>query len=82
MVLDINMPEMNGIEAASQIKLRAPEPVVIGLSVNAGVDNRAARLEAGAADVLTKENAVEALDQAIQQALKPRAPARTTNQMP
>ena len=81
MVLDINVPEMNGIEAASQIKLRAPEPGVIGLSVNAGVDNRAARLEAGAADLLTK-NAVEALDQAIQQALKPRAPARTTNQMP
>ena len=55
MVLDINVPEMNGIEAASQIKLRAPEPGVIGLSVNAGVDNRDARLEAGAADVLTKK---------------------------
>jgi YesN/AraC family two-component response regulator len=33
--MDINMPRMNGIEATERIKVRFPETIIIGLSVNA-----------------------------------------------
>jgi CheY-like chemotaxis protein/anti-sigma regulatory factor (Ser/Thr protein kinase) len=69
-VMDINMPKKNGIEATVEIKARHPDIEVIGLSVNAGGDNQAAMLKAGASRVLTKEAAVEYLYGAIQQAVK------------
>ena len=68
-VMDINMPLMNGIEATAKIKMRHPEIVVIGLSVNASLDNQDAMHTAGAAMLLTKEAAVEQLYGAIQQAV-------------
>jgi signal transduction histidine kinase/CheY-like chemotaxis protein len=68
-VMDINMPRMNGIDATTQIAARWPETIVIGLSVNAGNDNQHAMLKAGASIVLTKEAAVEQLYGAIQQTL-------------
>jgi CheY-like chemotaxis protein len=69
-VMDINMPEMNGIEATTTIKMDHPEIVVIGISVNAGGENRARMLEAGAAALLTKEAAVEQLYDVMQEAVK------------
>jgi signal transduction histidine kinase/ActR/RegA family two-component response regulator len=72
-VMDINMPLMNGIEATAKIKMRHPEIVVIGLSVNASLDNQDAMHTAGAAMLLTKEAAVEQLYGAIQQAVNGRA---------
>jgi DNA-binding NarL/FixJ family response regulator len=47
-VMDINMPLMNGIEATATIKTRHPDIVVIGMSVNASVDNHDAMRTAGA----------------------------------
>jgi PleD family two-component response regulator len=38
-VMDINMPKMNGIEATERIKLHYPETIVIGISVNAAKEN-------------------------------------------
>ena len=73
-VMDINMPLMNGIEATAQIKARHPGIVVIGLSVNASSDNQKAMQTAGASMLLTKEAAVEQLYGAIQQAVKGIAP--------
>lgn len=64
-VMDVNMPRMNGIEATTRIKARYPDTAVIGLSVNAGGDTQEAMLRAGAALVLTKEAAVEQLYEAI-----------------
>jgi CheY-like chemotaxis protein/anti-sigma regulatory factor (Ser/Thr protein kinase) len=68
-VMDINMPKKNGIEATAEIKAHYPDITVIGLSVNAGEANQAAMLKAGASTLLTKEAAVEQLYGAIQQAV-------------
>ena len=68
-VMDINMPKMNGIEATAHIKARHPEVIVIGLSVNVGGENEMAMRNAGAATLLTKEAAVDELHRAIKDAL-------------
>ena len=72
-VMDINMPMMNGIDATTEIVARYPDIVVIGLSVQAGGANEEAMKKAGAAILLTKEAAVDELYQAILQALKGKA---------
>ncbi|NWF74292.1 MAG: response regulator, partial [Nitrospirae bacterium] len=69
-VMDINMPKMNGIEATAQITSRYPHIIVIGLSVNAGDANEKAMKEAGARMLLTKEAAVDELYEAIRMAVK------------
>ena len=35
-LMDINMPKMNGITATAHIKARHPSMIVVGISVNAG----------------------------------------------
>jgi PAS domain S-box-containing protein len=67
-VMDINMPKMNGIQATAAIKDRYPEIIVIGLSVQTGGEMQQAMLNAGAAVLLTKEAAVDQLYQAIKAA--------------
>jgi two-component system CheB/CheR fusion protein len=69
-VMDINMPKLNGIEATAQIKSRYPHIIVIGLSVNTGDANEKAMKEAGAAVLLTKEAAVDELYEAIHRAVR------------
>ena len=71
-VMDINMPKMNGIEATREITTRHPEIIVIGLSVNANEQIHQAMISAGAARFLTKEAAVDWLYEAIRAALKDR----------
>ena len=73
-VMDINMPKMNGIDATARIKTRHPGMVVIGLSVNASSENEQAMREAGAALLLTKEAAVEQLHSCIQEAMQESRP--------
>ena len=68
-VMDINMPKMNGIKATSQITSRFPGSIVIGLSVQAGGENEVAMRNAGASMLLTKEAAVEELYKAIRESL-------------
>jgi PAS domain S-box-containing protein len=65
-IMDINMPRLNGIEATTRIKAQHPDIRVIGLSVNAGPNNKEAMLKAGADMLLTKEAAVEELYRGIQ----------------
>jgi DNA-binding NarL/FixJ family response regulator len=64
-VMDINMPKMNGIEATREITSRHHSSIVIGLSVNAGDDNYDAMIQAGAATLITKEAAVDQLHQTM-----------------
>jgi PAS domain S-box-containing protein len=68
-VMDINMPRMNGVEATKQIKERYPHVVVIGLSVTPDGNNHQLMKQAGAHATLTKEAAVEHLYSAIQGAM-------------
>ena len=68
-VMDINMPKKNGIEATARIKARFPETVVIGLSVQAGEEARRAIVNAGGAVLLTKEAAVDELYRTIREVL-------------
>lgn len=60
-VMDVNMPVIDGIKATAFIKQWFPDTIVVGLSVNASQDNCEAIMQAGAVDVLTKEVAVEQL---------------------
>ena len=68
-VMDINMPRVDGIEATRRIKARYPDITVLGLSINANADNQQAMIEAGATSLITKEAAVDHLYNAIQQAI-------------
>lgn len=53
-IMDVNMPMMNGIEATRQIKKSHASPVVIGFSANASTQVRESMKEAGADAVLSK----------------------------
>ena len=77
-LMDINMPKMNGIEATAVIKRYFPHMVIVGLSVNADRGNREAMIQAGAATLLTKEAPVEELYQAIQLAVKSHSNPKST----
>jgi len=66
-VMDINMPKMNGIEATAHLKARYPDLTIIGLSVNAGEENQQAMKKAGATALITKEAAVDQLYAAIRE---------------
>ncbi|HAJ74752.1 MAG TPA: DNA-binding response regulator [Lachnospiraceae bacterium] len=54
MILDIMMPEMNGIEALSQIRKSGDVTPVLMLTAKAEVEDRIIGLDAGADDYLTK----------------------------
>jgi CheY-like chemotaxis protein len=69
-VMDINMPKMDGIAATRHITLQYPDIVVVGLSVNAGDDSTTAILTAGAVALIAKEAAVDQLYPTIQNALR------------
>jgi PAS domain S-box-containing protein len=60
-ILDINLPRLSGTEATRRIKQSLPGTVIIGLSAQATPQTVKALVEAGAAAVLNKEDAVERL---------------------
>jgi len=68
-VMDIGMPNLDGIGATRLIKLQYPQIAVVGLSVNAPSFHVDAMLKAGAFEVLTKDKAVDELYSAIQRAI-------------
>src|SRR5262249_13974665 len=77
-LMDINMPGMNGIEATSHIMRKHPSLHVIGLSFNVGKKNREAMSHAGARMLLDKGAAHEKLYPAISQAVGKLADAGTS----
>ena len=64
-VMDIDMPEMNGIEATRIIRNSLPQVEVVGLSVNDDADRRNAILKAGAADFVSKSEPLDVVMTAI-----------------
>ena len=64
-VMDINMPQMDGIEATKQIKGVQPDTIVIGMSVNTSPQIVEAMTLAGASAFLSKEAAVDKLYETI-----------------
>ena len=69
-IMDINMPKLDGIEATRRITARFPKIIVIGLSVHQASQVEPALLEAGGRAYVTKESAAASLYQAIQTALR------------
>jgi PAS domain S-box-containing protein len=60
-IMDVNMPRMDGVEASKRIKRELPGTVVIGLSMHEGGHHESAMRQSGAAAYLTKDSAAERL---------------------
>ena len=79
-LMDINMPKLNGIEATRHIKATSSRIAVLGLSAHGEGHLIDAMLRAGAAGVVLKERAVEDLYNAIQRAIA--LPVEFTREIP
>lgn len=64
-IMDIGMPDLNGIDATSQIIREFPQVKVIGLSMHSGKKFVIEMLKAGASGYLLKDCALEELTTAI-----------------
>ncbi len=64
-LMDINMPRMNGIEATRVISRRWPETIIVGLSIQDDEATARAMREAGAADFIPKTGDSEHLIKTI-----------------
>jgi two-component system, NarL family, response regulator NreC len=64
-IMDISMPEINGIQATSQIKQACPDVYVLVLSVHDDTSYLRQLLAAGASGYILKHTAADALIQAI-----------------
>lgn len=64
-LMDINLPEMDGIEAARQIKLNVPNCRILMVSGDEGDDAIVAAFAAGADGFCTKSTVLEQLETAI-----------------
>ena len=71
-LMDINMPRMNGIKATAHITSEYPQTKIIGLSVNAAGENQELMTRAGAVCLIPKEQVDDLLYDAIQVAVKSR----------
>ena len=71
-IMDIAMPDLNGVEAARQIIAALPRIKVIALSMHADKRYVMEMLKAGASGYILKDNAYEELARAIRTALKNR----------
>lgn len=69
-VMDIGMPDLNGIDATRQLRAEMPEVEVIGLSMSADRRYVTAMLSAGAAGYVLKNEASDALLLAVDAVLR------------
>jgi DNA-binding NarL/FixJ family response regulator len=72
-VLDIAMPELNGLEAGRQIKNRWPDTRLIFLTMNEDPDLAAEAFRIGASGYLLKRSAASELAMAIREAMQGRS---------
>jgi DNA-binding NarL/FixJ family response regulator len=64
-ILDVSMPLLNGIDAATQLKKLLPSTKVIFVTMHADADYVRSAFEVGASGYLLKRSAVDELQQAI-----------------
>jgi DNA-binding NarL/FixJ family response regulator len=64
-LMDLEMPVMNGLEATRQIKLLQPSCRVLALTIHASRSDQQQAFQAGVADVVVKGAPLEALLRAI-----------------
>ncbi len=64
-ILDVSMPLLNGIDAATQLKKLQPATKLIFVTMHADADYVRSAFEAGASGYLLKRSAVDELEQAI-----------------
>jgi len=64
-LLDMHMPEMDGLETLKRLAVRAPSLPVIMVTVNDDVETTSRLLQLGAADYVPKPFNLEYLEQAI-----------------
>jgi PAS domain S-box-containing protein len=74
-VMDVNLPKIDGVEATKLIKAQRPSTVVIGLSVHQANQIQHMFKEAGAAGYVTKDAAADFLHEAIINAVGIKEPA-------
>ena len=69
-VMDVNMPKMDGIEATRRVKAKWPGIIVVGLSVSTRAQVESLLMEAGASRYVSKEAAGDQLYGAILTAVR------------
>src|SRR5215217_689655 len=74
-VMDVNMPRLNGIEATRRIKSAYPHIVIVGLSMHADQQHCTAMKAAGASSLVMKETIVDHLHAEIMASLNRRSSA-------
>ncbi len=68
-LMDVNMPHMDGVQATRLIKEEQPAVIIIGLSVNEAGSVREAMLQAGASEYLRKEDVGVHLHETLQRVI-------------
>jgi len=81
-VLDINMPGMDGVAVVTALRALGHDVPVCVLSARDTVDDRVAGLEAGADDYLVKPFALDELIARLRALLRRSPPVRTSDTMP
>jgi DNA-binding NarL/FixJ family response regulator len=81
-LMDINLPKMDGITATRFIKTNYPHVAVIGFSMTVQAYSEYAMLKAGAFEVLAKDRAVHDLYGAIQRAVASVQPVVVLKDLP
>src|SRR3989339_294081 len=71
-IMDIAMPDLNGVEATAAIRREVPHVKIIGLSMHSGKHIIDKMFASGASGYILKESAFEELYDAIQEVLKGR----------
>ena len=70
MMIDLSLPDMNGIQLTRQLRAELPETSIIIVTMHAKVDYIAEAFQAGATGYVIKESAAEGLLKGIETVLK------------
>lgn len=69
-VMDVNMPRMDGIEAMRRIKSQQPATLMVGLSLSQAGQVEPLLLQTGASHFVSKDQAADRLYEAITAAVR------------